>query len=164
VHATALGVGERVGNVELELLVANLHLLGVPGHRLAAVSDYVAAAARALGVTVPPNQPVVGADAFRTGTGTHAAALLKAAAVGDAWLADRVYAALPAADVGRAQVIELSPVSGRANARHWLAAHGYSARDESLVDALLAVARASTRALADDELHAICRARAGGGA
>lgn len=162
VHATALGVGERVGNVELELLVANLHLLGVSGHRLAAVPEYVTAAARALGVAVPPNQPVVGADAFRTGTGTHAAALVKAAAVGDAWLADRLYAALPAADVGRAQVIELSPVSGRANARHWLAAHGYPAHDEMLVDAVLAAARGGTRALADDELHAICRARPGG--
>ena len=156
VHATALGVGERVGNVELELLVANLHLLGAPGHALAAVPAYVEAVARALALRVPRNQPVVGADAFRTGTGTHAAALVKAAALGSSWLADRVYAALPAADVGRTQQIELSHVSGRANARHWLAHHGYRPDDDALVDALLAAARAAARPMADAELHALC--------
>lgn len=159
VHATALGVGERVGNVELELLVANLHLLGAPGHALAAVPAYVEAVARALALRVPRNQPVVGADAFRTGTGTHAAALVKAAALGSGWLADRVYAALPAADLGRTQRIELSHVSGRANARYWLAHHGYRPDDEGLVDTLLAAARAAARPMVDAELHALCAAR-----
>ena len=159
VHATALGVGERVGNVEMELLVANLHLLGVPGHAVGALPSYALAAARALELPIARNHPVVGEDAFRTGTGTHAAAVLKAAALGSHWLADRVYAALPAHDVGRAQAIEVSPVSGRANVRHWLAAHGYDAGDDALVDRVLAGARAASGRLAVDELHALCRAR-----
>ena len=159
VHATALGVGERVGNVETELLVANLHLLGVPGHAVGALPGYALAAARALQLPIARNHPVVGEDAFRTGTGTHAAAVLKAAALGSHWLADRVYGALPAHDVGRAQEIEVSPVSGRANVRHWLAAHGYDAADDALVDRVLAGARAATGRLAAEELHALCRSR-----
>ncbi|KYG08836.1 2-isopropylmalate synthase [Sorangium cellulosum] len=62
VHATALGVGERVGNSCLELLLDNLGRLGarapVPRERLAA---YCAVASRALAWPIPPDHPIAGA-------------------------------------------------------------------------------------------------------
>ena len=41
-------------------------------------------AAQAVGWHVPINYPLVGRDAFRTATGVHAAAIIKAEAKGDA--------------------------------------------------------------------------------
>jgi isopropylmalate/homocitrate/citramalate synthase len=149
IHATALGVGERAGNAEMELLLANLYLLGVSPGNLERLPEYCRTAADALGIEVPARHPVVGADAFRTGTGIHAAALLKAQLAGDHVLADLLYSSLPAAAFGLSQRIAVSPVSGRANVRHWLAAHGYDPEDAVLSDALLAAAKQSDRALSD---------------
>src|SRR5256712_752354 len=88
VHATALGVGERVGNAEMDLLIVNLKLLGAHGHDIAKLPEYCRLVADAVGVPIPVNYPVLGADAFRTGTGVHAAAIIKAKKKGHAWLAD----------------------------------------------------------------------------
>ena len=116
--------------------------------------EYCRTAAGALGIDVPAHHPVVGADAFRTGTGIHAAAILKAQAAGDSALADLLYSSLPAAAFGLAQRIAVSPASGRANVRHWLAAHGHDPEDAVLADALLAAAKRSDRALSDAECAA----------
>src|SRR5580693_7998129 len=93
VHATALGIGERVGNAPMELLLMNLRLLGLLGHDrdLSKLVEYCQTVARAVHWQVPVNYPLVGQDAFRTGTGVHAAAIIKALQKGDTWLADRVY-------------------------------------------------------------------------
>ena len=47
VHATGLGVGERVGNAEMDLLLINLKLLGAHRHDLTKIPDYVHLASRA---------------------------------------------------------------------------------------------------------------------
>ena len=112
VHATALGIGERIGNVEMDLLLVNLRLLGTHDHPIDRLSDYCRVTAEMCGVAVPYNYPVIGDDAFRTGTGVHAAAIIKAMQKGDGWLEDRVYSGVPASIVGRKQIIEISPVSG----------------------------------------------------
>ena len=91
VHATALGVGERVGNAEMDLLIVNLKLLGAHRHDIRRLPEYCRLVADAVGVPIPVNYPVMGEDAFRTGTGVHAAAIIKAKRMGHAWLADRVY-------------------------------------------------------------------------
>src|SRR5207244_6248368 len=81
VHASALGIGERVGNTPMDQMLVNLKLMGAPGwgaRDLSRLKDYCAAVSQAVGVRIPPNYPVVGADAFRTATGVHAAALIKA--------------------------------------------------------------------------------------
>ena len=102
VHATALGIGERVGNAPMELILLNLKLLGLLEHQdLTHLLEYCRAAAEAVGWHVPINYPLVGRDAFRTATGVHAAAIIKAQAKGDAWLADRVYSGVPAGMFGR---------------------------------------------------------------
>ncbi len=155
VHATALGIGERAGNAEMELLLANLHLLGAPHGKLDRLSEYCRAAAAALGIEVPAHQPVIGADAFRTGTGIHAAAILKARAAGDGALADLLYSSLPAGAFGLTQGIAVSPMSGHANVRHWLGAHGHDPDDAVLADGLLGAAKLSGRALTDRECAAV---------
>jgi isopropylmalate/homocitrate/citramalate synthase len=155
VHGTALGIGERVGNAEMDLLLVNLHLLGAHPHDLRRLPEYTALASRALGVAIPPSYPVVGEDAFRTATGVHAAAIAKAHRKGDAWLADRIYSGVPAGDFGLGQRIDVSHVSGISNVRSWLGAHGYDAGDDALSRHLLDAAKRTNRTLRDDELAAM---------
>ncbi|MEP7088162.1 MAG: 2-isopropylmalate synthase, partial [Gemmatimonadota bacterium] len=155
VHGTALGIGERVGNAEMDLLLVNLRLLGAHRHDLSKLPEYTALAARALGIPIPPTYPVVGEDAFRTATGVHAAAIAKAQKKGDAWLADRIYSGVPAGDFGLSQRIDVGHVSGISNVRSWLEAHGHDSSDEPLCRYILDAAKRATRTLRDDELSAL---------
>jgi 2-isopropylmalate synthase len=158
VHATALGIGERVGNVEMDLLLINLKLLGVHLHDLSKLPEYSHLAARACGVSIAPNYPVLGADAFRTATGVHAAAIIKARRKGHAWLADRIYSGVPAGDFGLTQRIEVSHISGLSNVKCWLGEHGYDAADQGLCQHVLDRAKRVTHVLRDDELDAMVAA------
>ena len=164
VHATALGVGERVGNVEMDLLIVNLHLLGAHRHDVSRLREYCTLAARTIGVPLPPNYPVMGEDAFRTGTGVHAAAIIKARRKGDSWLADRIYSSVPAATFGARQKIEVSPLSGLSNVRCWLEEHGYDAADEVICERLFGAAKVADRVLSDEECHRIASEGAGSAA
>ncbi len=157
-HGTVLGVGERVGNAPMEQLLVNARLLGWCDADLSGLSAYVRHGAAILGIEVPPRQPVVGRDAYRTSTGVHAAAILKATAKGEAALADLVYSAVPASWVGERQVLEVGPMSGASNVRHWLAERGYEPTEE-LVARLLAAAKRADRILRDEELQALVAAR-----
>jgi 2-isopropylmalate synthase len=158
VHATALGVGERVGNAEMDLLVVNLQLLGAHRHEVSRLRDYCQLAADFIGVPLPDNYPVMGMDAFRTGTGVHAAAIIKAKRKGADWLADRVYSSVPAARFGARQRIEISPVSGLSNVRFWLEEHGYDSHDDALCQRLFAAAKQSDRVLSEAECRQLIEA------
>jgi len=155
-HACALGIGERVGNTPMDQLLVNLKLLGSIDNDLTALPEYTRVVSEACEVPIPVNYPVVGRDAFRTGTGVHAAAVIKAYKKGDAWLADRVYSGVPASMVGREQEIEVGPMCGLSNVVYWLEHHGYAA-EEPVVAAVFKAAKASPRVLTDDEVHAIAR-------
>ena len=152
IHGTALGIGERVGNVEMDLLLVNLKLFGLHDADLTRLPEYCSTAAEACQVPVPSSYPVVGRDAFRTGTGVHAAAIVKAAAKGDAWLADRIYSGVPASMVGRAQEIEVGPMSGLSNVKAWLAAHGYDSDDDRACRILFDAAKATDHILTEGEI------------
>jgi isopropylmalate/homocitrate/citramalate synthase len=153
VHATALGIGERVGNAEMDLLIVNLKLLGAHSADVRRLPEYCRVAAEAIGIEIPANYPVLGTDAFRTGTGVHAAAIIKAKKKGHDWLADRVYSSVPAAEFGLEQKIEISPVSGLSNVKYWLETHGYDAGDEEQCRRLFEAAKRTDRVLSDDECH-----------
>ncbi len=155
-HGTALGVGERVGNTAMDLLLVNLQLLGWIDRDLNRLSEYCQAVADATGVPFPDNYPVFGPDAFRTGTGVHAAAIIKAQERGDEWLADRVYSSVPASLVGCHQVIEVGPMCGVSNVQHWLKDKGYPLHPE-LVQAVFDQAKKSRTVLTETEIHEICR-------
>jgi len=157
VHGTALGIGERVGNTEMDLLLVNLKLLGLHDRDLSRLPEYCEAVSAATGVAIPANYSVMGADAFRTGTGVHAAAIIKARKLGDERLADMVYSGVPAQLVGRRQIIEISHVSGMSNVRCWLAEHGYDDGDDGLCQHVFALAKRTDHVLSDDEVRACCR-------
>lgn len=152
-HGTALGIGERVGNAPLDLLLVNLKLMGLLDVDLSRLKEYCQLVADATGVPVPPNYPVVGSDAFRTGTGVHAAAVIKAKKKGDDWLADRIYSGVPAGEFGASQEIEIGPVSGVSNVIYWLETRGYEATPDR-VERIFNLAKGSDRVLTEEEVLA----------
>ena len=162
VHGCALGIGERVGNTEIDLVLVNLKLAGAIDRDLTRLGEYCEKISRATGVPIPPNYPVAGRDAFRTATGVHAAAVIKAYRKDDAKLANSVYSGVPSHLFGRDQVIEIGPMSGKSNVIYWLEKRGLAASDE-LVERIFVAAKQSDRLLTEEELMALCgtAARAG---
>ncbi|HET9235290.1 MAG TPA: 2-isopropylmalate synthase, partial [Candidatus Eisenbacteria bacterium] len=154
VHGTALGIGERCGNAAMDQILVNLKLLGLIHNDLSCLLEYCERVSRAVGIDIPVNYPVVGRDAFRTATGVHAAAVVKAARRGDFWLADRVYSGVPAEMVGRTQLIEIGPMSGVANVSYWLSSRGYDPAPE-LVDRIFQAAKQAKAVLEDGEIERI---------
>jgi 2-isopropylmalate synthase len=153
-HGAALGIGERCGNTSIDLLMVNLVMMGYRDNDLSALPAYAEAVARACDVRIAPNYPVVGADAFRTATGVHAAAVVKAFRKNDRALMDAVYAAVPASLVGRQQEIEVGPMSGRSNVIFWLESRGLPSTDD-VVDRVFAAAKASNRTLTHEQVQSI---------
>ncbi len=162
IHGTAIGIGERVGNVEMDLLLVNLVLLGIHDADLTGLGEYCELVSEATGVEIPPGYPVFGRDAFRTGTGVHAAAIVKAEAKGDAWLADRIYSGIPAALVGRRQEIEITPMSGLSNVKYWLRSRGLDASDEELCNRIFEYVKTQNHTLTEEEVLGLVGERSGG--
>jgi isopropylmalate/homocitrate/citramalate synthase len=159
-HGAAIGIGERVGNTPMDTLLVNLVLMGYIERDLAALVEYCEAVSEATGVPIPPNYPVVGRDAFRTATGVHAAAVIKAFRKNEQELVDAVYSGVPASLVGREQEIEVGPMSGKSNVVFWLEKRGIHVSDE-LVDRIFAAAKTSDSVLTEQAIRALCEARAG---
>jgi len=155
VHAAANALGERVGNTPMELMLVNLRLMGLIDRDLSNLRYYCEKVASATKTTIPPNYPVFGHDAFRTATGVHAAAIVKAIQKHDHHLADAVYSGVPAHLFGLDQIIEIGPMSGKSNVLYWLARHQIPA-DDALVSRIIDAAKHSARVLTDAEIHALC--------
>ena len=154
VHAAALALGERVGNTPMELMLVNLKLLGLINHDLSQLKKYSEAVSKATHTPIPPNYPVVGRDAFRTATGVHAAAIVKAYKKDDHELANSIYSGVPSHLFGLEQIIEIGPLSGRSNVIYWLEKRGIPARDE-VVDRVFASAKQAERVMTDAEILAV---------
>lgn len=154
VHGAAIGIGERVGNTPMDTLIVNLVLMGYIERDLAALVEYCNCVSEATGVPIPSNYPVVGRDAFRTATGVHAAAVIKAARKQDAGLADAVYSGVPASLVGREQEIEVGPMSGKSNVIFWLEKRGHVAT-EAVVDRIFARAKSASAVLTEEEIRTL---------
>lgn len=152
-HGTALGIGERAGNTEMDLLLVNLKLLGWVERDLTKLGDYVRLASEATGRPIRREYPVFGADAFETATGVHAAAVIKAMKMGDRWLSDLVYSGVPAHEFGMEQVISVGPMSGKSNVIWFLEQRGHDATEERIA-AVLVKAKASSRLLTEEEVLA----------
>jgi len=156
VHGSALGIGERVGNTSMDQLLINMQLWGLIDRDLAPLVEYVALVSQHCGIPVPTNYPALGEDAFRTGTGVHAAAVIKALRKGDRALADRVYSGVPASVLGREQRIEVGPMSGESNVVYWLESHGHEPTAER-VARVMERAKQSDRLLTADELEQLAK-------
>jgi isopropylmalate/homocitrate/citramalate synthase len=157
-HGAAIGIGERVGNTPMDTLLVNLVLMGYIERDLSALGEYCQAVSDATGVPIPANYPVVGRDAFRTATGVHAAAVIKAFRKNDTALVDAVYSGVPASMVGREQEIEVGPMSGKSNVVFWLERRGLPA-DEEIVERIFAKAKSSPCVLEEREIRAVIDAR-----
>src|SRR5579872_3305384 len=155
VHAAANSLGERVGNTAMELMLVNLRLMGVIHQDLSRLREYCDKVAKATHTVIPPNYPVIGRDAFRTATGVHAAAIIKAFHKGNESLADSVYSGVPSHLFGLDQVIEIGPMSGKSNVLFWLERHKIPA-DDTLVNRIFDAAKQSARVLTDAEISALC--------
>src|SRR5580693_8981677 len=145
IHAAANSLGERVGNTPMELMLVNLRLMGLIDRDLSRLKEYCEKVAVATHTTIPPNYPVIGHDAFRTATGVHAAAIVKAFHSNPA-LADIVYSGVPSHLFGLDQIIEIGPMSGKSNVMFWLERHKIPA-DENKVNRILTAAKQSARVL-----------------
>jgi 2-isopropylmalate synthase len=155
VHAAANSLGERVGNTPMELMLVNLRLMGLIDRDLSRLKDYCEKVAAATHTTIAPNYPVIGRDAFRTATGVHAAAIIKAFHSKDPKLADVVYSGVPSSLFGLDQIIEIGPLSGKSNVLFWLERHGIPA-DDATVNRIFDAAKRSARVLTDTEIQALC--------
>lgn len=153
VHAAAISLGERVGNTPMELMLVNLRLLGLINRDLSRLKEYAEKVSRATRTPIPVNYPVVGRDAFRTSTGVHAAAIIKAFRKGDLMLANSVYSGVPSHLFGLEQAIEIGPLSGRSNVIYWLERHGIEPRDE-VVNRIFNAAKQASRVLTEEEIRA----------
>src|ERR1700723_2001986 len=151
VHAAALALGERVGNTPMELMLVNLKLFGLIDHDLSQLKKYSETVSKATHTPIPPNYPVVGRGAFRTATGVHAAAIVKAYKKDDHRLANAIYSGVPSHLFGLDQIIEIGPLSGRSNVIYWLEKRDLPATDD-LVDRLFAAAKKSERVMSDLEI------------
>ena len=152
-HGAAIGIGERVGNTPMDTLLVNLVLMGYIERDLSALGEYCRVVSEATGVPIPANYPVVGRDAFRTATGVHAAAVIKAYRKKDQALVDAVYSGIPASLIGREQEIEVGPMSGKSNVVFWLERRGLPV-DEAVVERIFAKAKASPCVLTEEEIRA----------
>jgi 2-isopropylmalate synthase len=153
-HGAAIGIGERVGNTPMDTLLVNLVLMGYIERDLSPLVEYCETVSRATGVPIPPNYPVVGRDAFRTATGVHAAAVMKAVRKNDRELVDAVYSGVPAALVGREQEVDIGPMSGRSNVLLWLQKRGLEASDAA-IDRIFAAAKQSDSVLSEATIRGL---------
>ena len=154
IHATALGIGERVGNTQIDQMLVNLKLMGIaPWDRqdLTKLKRYCEAVSAATGIPIPANYPVVGEDAFRTATGVHAAAVIKAYKKKDVELANTVYSGVPSHYFGLEQIIDIGPMSGKSNVLFWLERRGFAANDE-VVERIFKCAKSSDHTLSEAEI------------
>lgn len=157
VHGCVLGVGERVGNTSLDLLLVNLKLMGWFDGDLSRLAELVDLTSEHTEVSIPVSYPVFGKDAFRTGTGVHAAAVIKAISKGADWLADRVYSGVPASWFGRRQEIEIGPMAGDSNIIFWLRQRKLDPAP-ALVAAIREKAKSTPRMLSEEEVYAVVNA------
>jgi 2-isopropylmalate synthase len=150
-HGAAIGIGERVGNTPMDALLVNLVLMGYIERDLSPLVEYCELVSACTGVPIPANYPIVGRDAFRTATGVHAAAVIKAYRKNDLALVDAVYSGVPASMVGREQEVDVGPMSGRSNVVFWLEKRGYTASEE-LVERIFARAKSSPTVLSEEDI------------
>ncbi len=154
VHGCAIGLGERVGNTQVDQMLVNLKLMGIAPwdeQDLTKLKKYCQAVSRATGVPIPANYPVVGDDAFRTATGVHASAIIKAYRKDDMVLANAVYSGVPAHMFGLEQIIDIGPMSGKSNVLWWLERHGLPVSD-GIVDRIYQRAKQSDHTLSEAEI------------
>ncbi len=124
VSTTVNGLGERAGNVSLEVFVMNLHShYGVDKYRTEHILPLCKHVEKASGLSIPLNHPVVGENMFTHKSGIHVDGILKN---------PRLYEAFDPAKLGMTRKIALGKHSGKASIKHKLEQLGLTATPESM--------------------------------
>ena len=155
IDCTVLGIGERAGNIPLDLTLVNLKIAGLWSRDISGLNDYCQEVARVCQLNIPPNYPVFGDNAFLTQAGLHASAIMKAEFRGETDIAALVYSCVNPHLVGLDYEIEVGPHSGRSNVRFVLQRQDLEVEDQEVFDRVLAVARNENRILAKEEVYAL---------
>ncbi|MBI3928355.1 MAG: 2-isopropylmalate synthase [Armatimonadetes bacterium] len=151
VHGTALGIGERVGNTPMELLLLNMKLMGAIDNDLRRLPDYLEAVGRHCKVPIPPSWPGVGRDCFRISSGDRAEALDRLRERGLEHLMEHLFSSVPCSDLSRSWEYAVGPGSSPANAAGWYRSQGRAVPPDGLA-ALVERARESGRTLSSEEM------------
>ena len=116
-NGTLLGFGERTGNPPLEGLIIEYislmgHNNGIDPTMITEIRNYFE---RAIGVTIPPNMPFVGADFNATSAGVHADGILKN---------EEIYNIFNTAKIlNRPISVSITDKSGLAGIAQWINSH-----------------------------------------
>ena len=153
VSTTVNGLGERAGNVSLEVFVMNLHShYGVDRYGTEHILPLCRHVEKASGLGIPLNHPIVGGNMFTHKSGIHVDGILKN---------PRLYEAFDPSQLGMTRKFALGKHSGKASIKHKLEQLGLSASSESMEAMRLEVNRvgeAKKGNLTDDEFTAIYKA------
>lgn len=154
IHATALGIGERCGNCSMEQLLINMKLNGYYNGDLLLLNDYISLISKANKIEIPETYPGFGKNAFRTQSGIHSAAIIKAKKKGLYDIANTIYSSVPAELIGRVQEIELGPMSGKSNVCYILDKYNIEKTDKN-ISFLLEKAKSSNHVFSSQEIESI---------
>lgn len=154
---TVNGLGERAGNVPLEVLVMNLRAhYGVEKYGIDRIVPLCRQVEKASGLGIPPNYPVVGRNMFTHKSGIHVDGVLKNPAL---------YEAFDPGTLGLSRRIAIGKHSGKASVRHKLDQMGLSVPGgaiEAIRREVSASGERKKRDLTDAEFARICSKYANG--
>jgi homocitrate synthase NifV len=150
VSTTVNGLGERAGNVPIEVFVMNLHAhYGVKKYNAENIMPLCKHVSKASGMQIPLNYPIVGGNMFTHKSGIHVDGILKN---------PQLYEAFDPAVLGVARKIALGKHSGKASIKHKLKQFGLMAPPE-MIDVLRQevsrLGETTKRDLTDDEFLTI---------
>jgi 2-isopropylmalate synthase len=113
-HATARGIGERAGNVNLEQLLVVLSAKGYRKTDVRKIRDFAEMSASMLGLEISKYEPIIGENSMETASGVHASAY------GKSELHENlppIYFPFDLKDTGSKAVVKIGPSGGIANVR-----------------------------------------------
>lgn len=152
VSTTVNGLGERAGNVPIEVFIMNLHKhYGVDKYRTEHILPLCKHVEKASGLEIPLNYPVVGGNMFTHKSGIHVDGVLKN---------PQLYEAFDPAKLGMQRRIALGKHSGKASIKHKLDQLGLTAGPDEIEQMRLEVSRLgemTKRNLTDEEFLGIYR-------
>ncbi len=150
VSTTVNGLGERAGNVSLEVFVMNLHShYGVGKYGTEHILPLCKHVERASGLGIPLNHPVVGENMFTHKSGIHVDGILKNPSL---------YEAFDPGKLGMTRKFALGKHSGKASIKHKLDQMGLEATPSAMEAMRLEVNRVGEQKksnLTDEEFYAI---------
>lgn len=152
VSTTVNGLGERAGNVSLEIFVMNLHShYGVDNYKTEHLLPLCKHVEKASGLSIPLNHPIVGENMFTHKSGIHVDGILKN---------PRLYEAFDPGMLGMTRKIALGKHSGKASIKHKMDQLGLSATPDAMEQIRLEVGRVGEikkKNISDEEFMSICK-------